>query len=44
VSRDLKTRAASLMNASSSLLFFGKENLEVRTSSSAMGMVIVRGA
>jgi len=33
----------SLMNASSSSLFFGNESLEVWTSSSAMGMVTVRG-
>ena len=44
MSRDLKTKATSLMNASSSLLFFGNKNLEVRTSSSTMEMVIVRGA
>ena len=44
MSRNLKTRATFLMNASSSLLFFGNENLEVRTSSSIMGMVIVKGA
>jgi len=44
VSRDLKTRAASFMNASSSSLFFGNKNLEVRTSFSVMGIVIVRGA
>ena len=43
MSRDLKTKATSLINASSSSLFFGHKNLEVRTSSSAMGMVIVRG-
>ena len=44
VSRDLKTRATSLMNASFSLLFFGNKNLEVRTSFSMMEMVIVRDA
>ena len=44
VLRDLKIRAASLMNASFSLLFFGNKNLEVRTSSSIMGMVIIRDA
>ena len=44
MSRDLKTRAASFMNVFSSSLFFGNKNLEVRTSFSMMGMVIVRGA
>ena len=43
MSRDLKTKATSLMNASSSLLFFGNKNLEVGTSSSIMGIVIIRG-
>ena len=43
VSRDLKTKITSLMNASSSLLFFGNKNLEVGTSSSIMEIVIIRG-
>ena len=44
VSSNLKTQVTSLMNSSSSLLFFDRENLEVITCSSSMGIVIVRGA
>jgi len=41
---DLKTQVTYLMNSSSSLLFFDKENLEVITCSSSIRMVIVREA
>ena len=42
VSSDLKTQMTSLMNSSSSSLFFDRENLEVIMCSSSMGIVIVR--
>ena len=43
VLRNLKITTTSLMNASSSLLFFGKESLEDWMNSSAMGIVTVKG-
>ena len=44
MSRFLRAAATSLMNNSSSLLFFAIENLDVMMFSSIIGMVIVRGA
>jgi len=44
VSRFLRENATSLMNDSSSSLFFAIENLDVIMFSSVMGMVIVKGA
>ena len=43
VLRFLRAVAISLMNNSSSLLFFAIENLNVMMFSSVIGMVIVRG-
>jgi len=44
VSRDLMIEIASLMNTSSSLLFFGNENLKDWTNSSTIGIVTVMDA
>jgi len=44
ISRFLRADATSLMNDSSSSLFFAIENLDVMMFSSVMGIVIVREA